>query len=150
MINRPIVEFAKTRPNNNIQSPIYMTPGAAGMDIASSVSSRIAPGDRVLFPTGWKIKVPEGYECQVRSRSGLAMGEGVVVLNSPGTIDSDYTGEIRVLLHNTNKNRPVYILRGQRIAQLVITPVVQAHIVIKDQITAVTQRGDKGFGSTGK
>lgn len=149
MINRPIVEFAPVHDKAPAPVPEYKTPGAAGMDIASYYSIDISPGNRVMVRTGWKIKVPEGYECQVRSRSGLALEEGVVVLNSPGTIDSDYTGEIYVLLHNTSDSW-VHIAYGQRIAQLVITPVVQAHIVIKDQITAITQRGDKGFGSTGK
>ena len=149
MINRPIVEFAPAGTQAPASIPGYKTPGAAGMDIASYVDIDMRPGDREIVRTGWQIKVPEGYECQVRSRSGLALEEGIVVLNSPGTIDSDYTGEIYVLLHNTS-NRLVSIAYGQRIAQLVIAPVVQAHIVLREQITAVTQRGDKGFGSTGK
>jgi dUTP pyrophosphatase len=107
----------------------------------------IAPGDRALVPTGLAVAIPEGYEAQVRPRSGLAARHGLTILNSPGTIDADYRGEIQVLLIN-HGNELIGINRGMRIAQLVIAPVVRAHIVEAASLDN-TSRGSGGFGSTG-
>jgi dUTP pyrophosphatase len=131
------------------QLPKYMSEGAAGMDITADIEGTInlAPGGRAGVATGLAIALPIGFEAQVRPRSGLARDHGVTVLNSPGTIDSDYRGEIVVLLVN-HGSVAVDITRGMRIAQLVIAPVVQAQM---ESVTALstTQRGAGGFGSTG-
>ena len=107
----------------------------------------ILPGDRLLVPTGFSIELPAGYEAQVRPRSGLAAKHGVTVLNSPGTIDSDYRGEIKVILFNAGKEA-FHLERGMRIAQMVIAPVVQAQLILVDSLSE-TERAGGGFGSTG-
>ena len=131
--------------------PAYQSEHAAGLDLLAAVSSAgsitIAPGARALVPTGLAIALPEGYEAQVRPRSGLAARDGLTVLNSPGTIDADYRGEIQVLLVNLG-SEPVVVSRGMRIAQLVIAPVVRAHIIETTSLDK-TSRGSGGFGSTG-
>jgi dUTP pyrophosphatase len=130
--------------------PRYMTAGAAGLDLSAALDQpvEIAAGKRAAIPTGLAIKLPDGYEAQVRPRSGLARDHGVALVNSPGTIDSDYTGEIVVLVIN-HGDRAVRIEPGQRIAQLVIAPVVQAELVEVGELPA-TVRGAGGFGSTGR
>jgi dUTP pyrophosphatase len=130
--------------------PRYMTAHAAGLDLGAALDQpvEIAAGKRAAIPTGLAIKLPDGYEAQVRPRSGLAREHGVTLVNSPGTIDSDYTGEIVVLLIN-HGDRAVRIEPGQRIAQLVIAPVVQAELVEVGELPA-TVRGAGGFGSTGR
>jgi dUTP pyrophosphatase len=131
--------------------PAYQSEHAAGLDLLAAVSSAgsitIAPGARALVPTGLAIALPDGYEAQVRPRSGLAARDGLTILNSPGTIDADYRGEIQVLLVNLG-SEPVVVSRGMRIAQLVIAPVVRAHIVETTSLDK-TSRGSGGFGSTG-
>jgi dUTP pyrophosphatase len=131
--------------------PAYQTPGAAGLDLVAAVPSRqplvLAPGKWALVPTGLRLELPQGYEAQVRPRSGLAMRHGLTVLNSPGTIDSDYRGEVQVLLINLGA-APWAIERGERIAQLVVQPVAQATLVEVGKVGA-TERGAGGFGSTG-
>jgi len=131
--------------------PAYQSEHAAGLDLLAAVSSAgsitIAPGARALVPTGLAIALPEGYEAQVRPRSGLAARDGLTVLNSPGTIDADYRGEIQVLLVNLG-SEPVVVSRGMRIAQLVIAPVVRAHVIETTSLDK-TSRGSGGFGSTG-
>ncbi len=133
--------------------PTYETKGAAGADVRASLESRteitIKPGERVLVPTGLSMEIPEGYEVQVRPRSGLSFKTGLMVLNSPGTIDSDYRGEVKVILGNLGKNDEI-IKHGDRVAQLVIAPVVQAHYFVFDGNLTDTVRGAGGFGSTGK
>jgi dUTP pyrophosphatase len=130
--------------------PRYMTARAAGLDLSAALDQPIelAAGQRVAIPTGLAIKLPEGYEAQVRPRSGLARDHGITLVNSPGTIDSDYTGEIVVLVIN-HGDRAVRIEPGHRIAQLVIAPVVQAELVEVSELPA-TARGAGGFGSTGR
>lgn len=129
--------------------PSYATPGSAGVDLAAAIEGPLvlAPGERRLVPTGIVLALPPGFEAQVRPRSGLALEHGVTVLNSPGTIDADYRGEIRVILINLG-DRPVTLGRGQRIAQLVVAPVTRVawHPV---EALPVTERGAGGFGSTG-
>jgi dUTP pyrophosphatase len=131
--------------------PTYQSEHAAGLDLLAAVSSAgpvtIAPGARTLVPTGLAIALPEGYEAQVRPRSGLAARDGLTILNSPGTIDADYRGEIQVLLVNLG-SESVVVSRGMRIAQLVIAPVARAHIVETASLDKTT-RGSGGFGSTG-
>jgi len=129
--------------------PVYMSPGAAGLDLAAALDAplTLAPGARALVPTGIAIAVPAGYEAQVRPRSGLAVRHGLTCLNSPGTIDSDYRGEVRVLLINLGAE-PVTLAHGQRIAQLVVAPVARAEVVEVEDLPG-TARGAGGFGSTG-
>ena len=132
--------------------PAYQTAHAAGLDLAAAVpanaSVTLAPGARGLIPTGFAIALPEGFEAQVRPRSGLAAHHGVTVLNTPGTIDADYRGEIQVILINLGAE-PFVVTRGLRIAQLVIAPVVHAMVVEADALDD-TARGAGGFGSTGR
>jgi dUTP pyrophosphatase len=128
--------------------PRYMTPGAAGFDLLADEAVSLAPGERRLVPTGLALEVPPGYEGQVRPRSGLAMRHGVGMVNAPGTIDSDYRGEVGVLLVNHGQVR-VELARGDRIAQLVIAPVVQVGLVEVSEL-ASSSRGTGGFGSTGQ
>lgn len=127
--------------------PAYATAQAAGMDVVSAVDAVIAPGARAAIPTGFAIAIPAGYEVQVRPRSGLALKHGITCLNSPGTIDADYRGEMRVILVN-HGDAPFVIGRGDRIAQLVPAPVSHAML---DEVGTLddTARGTGGFGSTG-
>ncbi|HUB08562.1 MAG TPA: dUTP diphosphatase, partial [Myxococcales bacterium] len=127
--------------------PAYQTAGAAGADLRSDVDVTLAPGQRVPVPTGLAIEIPEGYEGQVRARSGLALRSGIGLPNGPGTIDSDYRGELAVLLINWSAE-PVPIHRGDRIAQLVIAPVVRAEFALADELSE-SHRGEGGFGHTG-
>jgi dUTP pyrophosphatase len=129
--------------------PSYATEMAAGMDLAAAVSDELVlePGQRVLVPTGLEMAVPDGFEAQVRPRSGLALNNGIIVPNSPGTIDPDYRGEVKVILLNMGEE-PFVIHRGMRIAQMVIVPAVQAQISTVEELP-LTERGDGGFGSTG-
>lgn len=131
--------------------PAYATAGAAGLDLAAALGHEeqaiLPPGGRMLVPTGFAIEIPTGYEAQVRPRSGLALKYGVTVLNSPGTIDCDYRGEVKALLVNLGADN-FTIVRGLRIAQLVISPVITVTLV---ELEALEQsdRGAGGFGSTG-
>lgn len=129
--------------------PAYQTPGAAGADLRAALASFVdlLPGDRALIPCGFAMALPDGWEAQVRPRSGLAIRHGVTVLNAPGTIDSDYRGEVQVPLINLGRE-PFRIERGERIAQLVIAPVAQVSWVPTADLAA-TGRGSGGFGSTG-
>jgi dUTP pyrophosphatase len=129
--------------------PIYATAGSAGADVVAAVAKPLVlpPGARVAIPTGFAVALPSGWELQVRPRSGLALRDGVTVANAPGTIDSDYRGEIKVILVNLG-GEPYEVKRGDRIAQLVLAPVRQAAFV-ETHALADTERGDGGFGSTG-
>lgn len=130
--------------------PEYQTEGSAGADLCARLDTAVViePGARFLVSTGLRIQLPTGYEAQVRSRSGLAAKYGVSCLNSPGTIDSDYRGEIKVILHN-HGTEPYTISDGDRIAQLVIAPVSRASFVTSEHL-AGSDRGSGGFGSTGR
>ncbi|HET6274345.1 MAG TPA: dUTP diphosphatase [Candidatus Cybelea sp.] len=132
-----------------LPAPGYMSAHAAGADLCAAVHEELTllPGARALVPTGFSIALPPGYEAQVRPRSGLAIRNGVTCLNSPGTIDADYRGEVRVVLANFG-SEPFVIRRGDRIAQIVVAPVVRAAF---DGVAELppTDRGDGGFGSTG-
>lgn len=130
--------------------PAYMTPGAAGADVVAAVTADVvlAPGERALIPTGMSLEVPAGYELQIRPRSGLALRHGVTLLNSPGTVDSDYRGHVGVILVNLGRE-PFVVRRGDRIAQFVVAPVVQAAFREAEAL-GVSARGEGGFGSTGR
>ncbi len=133
--------------------PSYETHGAAGADVRASLENRdqiiIKPGERVLVPTGLSMEIPFGYEVQVRPRSGLSFKTGLMVLNSPGTIDSDYRGEVKIILGNLGVKDEV-INHGDRVAQLVMAPVIQATYSVASGVLSDTARGAGGFGSTGK
>ena len=135
---------------DDIPLPAYATAGSSGMDIHAAVGSTVTvrPGETTLIPTGFRLEIPQGYEAQVRPRSGLAINHGIGILNSPGTIDADYRGEVKIIVTNFGKE-DFAIHRGDRIAQLVIAPVVRAAL---EEVKAVqdTARGAGGFGHTGK
>jgi dUTP pyrophosphatase len=133
----------------DIPLPVYMTPGAAGADVCAAVEEPVvlAPGERMLIPTGFALDVPEGYEVQIRPRSGLALRAGVTLLNAPGTIDSDYRGPVGVIVVNFG-HEPFTVRRGDRIAQMIVAPVARALFAEVDAV-AGTARGEGGFGSTG-
>jgi dUTP pyrophosphatase len=128
--------------------PRYETDGSAGMDLRADEPFSLAPGERRLVPTGLAMELPPGHEGQVRPRSGLAVKHGVALVNAPGTIDSDYRGEVKVLLVNLGQ-APVAFARGDRIAQLVVAPVTRARIELAEDL-AGSGRGSGGFGSTGR
>jgi len=146
-VSEILVKVVKNAPRAVI--PRYETGGAAGMDLCALIDADIfiPPLGRVKIPTGLKIEIPEGYEGQVRPRSGLAIKKGLTVLNSPGTIDSDYRGDLDIILINLSSS-DIIIKDGERIAQLVIAPVCKANIT-EVNVLSVTARGGGGFGSTG-
>lgn len=129
--------------------PSYQTSGAAGADICAFLEKEIIiqPGSREIIPTGLCFEIPEGYEIQVRPRSGLAVKYGITCLNTPGTIDSDYRGQVKVILINLGE-KPFVVHNGDRIAQLVVAPVLQAEFSVVSNLSS-TSRGIGGFGSTG-
>ncbi len=133
----------------DLPPPAYESEGASGLDLRAAVEGEVTiePGKWALIPTGIKAAIPEGFEGQVRPRSGLALKHGITVLNAPGTVDSDYRGEVKVILVNLG-SRPFVVKRGDRIAQLVITPVARAKIEVVEKVPP-TERGEGGFGSTG-
>jgi dUTP pyrophosphatase len=144
------VQLARIPGAEDLPLPKPATPGSAGVDLAAAVAEALVvpPGGRALVPTGLRIAVPEGYEAQVRPRSGLALRDGIVLPNSPGTIDSDYRGEVQVIVWNAG-DRPFTIERGDRIAQLVVAPVAR---VTWQEVSDLddTERGAGGFGHTGR
>ena len=148
-MQRPVLKVEVLPGNEDLGLPSYATEGSAGMDLkaALTIPVTINPGQRSAVPTGLKMAIPPGYEGCVRPRSGLALKQGMTLANSPGTIDSDYRGEVKVLVINLGQE-PVQIQRGDRIAQLLITPVVRAQIEKVDKVD-VTVRGEGGFGHTG-
>ncbi|MDY7098380.1 MAG: dUTP diphosphatase [Pseudomonadota bacterium] len=141
------VEVKRLPHGEGLALPAYATAGAAGMDVVSAEDVTIEPGARHAVATGLSVAIPQGYEIQVRPRSGLAFKHGITVPNTPGTIDSDYRGELKVLLIN-HGNQDFSIARGDRVAQLVLAPVVQAAWLEVEELDA-TERGSGGFGSTG-
>lgn len=142
------VRVRRVRPSD-LPLPSYQTPHAAGLDLLADVTEPLTlePMERRLVPTGLAIELPEGFEAQVRPRSGLALKQGLTCLNTPGTIDADYRGEVQVLLVNLSRE-PSVIRRGDRVAQLVVAPVSHATLVEVDALSD-TSRGAGGFGSTG-
>ena len=142
--HQPVIEIVCV---DGAALPKYETEGAAGMDLRSIEAVALAPLERRLVRTGLRIAVPQGYEAQIRPRSGLALKRGISMVNTPGTIDSDYRGEVGVILINLSQET-VELEAGERIAQMVIAPVAQAKLVLVDDLDQ-TQRGVGGFGSTG-
>ncbi len=143
------VEIQRLPHNTDLPLPAYETAQSAGMDLPAAIDGDLVlqPGTRAMIPTGLAIALPDGFEAQVRPRSGLAARNGLTVLNSPGTIDSDYRGEVKVILANLG-DEPFTITRGMRIAQMVIAPVIQAEWKSVDALPD-SARGGRGFGSTG-
>ena len=144
---QPLLKVLKL--NNRALLPKYESEGAAGMDLRALLDADVSvpPLGRIKIPTGLKLEIPEGYEAQVRPRSGLALKSGLTVLNSPGTIDSDYRGELEIILVNLGKD-DVTIKDGERIAQLVVAPVCRAFVCEAESLDK-THRAEAGFGSTG-
>jgi dUTP pyrophosphatase len=135
----------------SVPIPKYETPGSSGLDIAAHIESNIIiyPNEKALVSTGFSLSIPIGYEVQIRPRSGLAVKKNITVLNTPGTIDADYRGEIKVILINLGKEKFI-IENGDRIAQMVVCPVVRADLEEVEELSdANTERGSGGFGSTG-
>ncbi len=149
--NHPNVGIVRLTHSEGQDLPAYATAGAAGMDLRAAVPQEqpleLAPGARALVPTGLVFEIPQGFEAQIRPRSGLALKHGITCLNTPGTIDSDYRGEVQVLLIN-HSDTAFLVSRGERIAQMVIAPCVQA-LVEERSLADETERGAGGFGSTG-
>ncbi|WP_296065891.1 dUTP diphosphatase [uncultured Agrobacterium sp.] len=149
--NLPPLRLVRLAHGADLELPSYETRSAAGMDLRAAVPTgetlTLQPGERTLVPTGFIFEVPQGYEAQIRPRSGLAIKNGITCLNSPGTVDSDYRGEVKVILANLGQDAFV-IERGMRIAQMVIAPVTQV-TVLEVTETSETARGSGGFGSTG-
>jgi dUTP pyrophosphatase len=147
----PCIRLKRLDPDRDqdIDLPRFMTPHAAGMDLCAAIEDALvlAPGRIALVPLGFAMALPEGYEAQIRPRSGLAITHGITVVNAPGTIDSDYRGEVKVGLINLG-DQPYTIHRGERVAQMVIQKICQAHVQVVTQLDT-TARGKGGFGSTG-
>lgn len=147
-----VVEVKRLPHGEGLPLPAYQTEHAAGLDLLAAVADTapltLAPGARVLVPTGLAIALPVGFEGQVRPRSGLALKHGITVLNTPGTIDADYRGEVSVVLIN-HGSEPFVIQRGERIAQLIVSPVQRAHLSVAVSLDE-TPRGSGGYGSTGR
>ena len=142
-------------PDRSLGLPGYASTGAAGADLRANLAEAdrdtgltLEPGARALIPTGLRMAIPEGYEVQVRPRSGLALKHGVSLPNTPGTIDSDYRGEVGVILINLGRD-PFVVTHGERIAQMIVTPVLQADFTLSEELDK-TARGAGGFGSTGR
>lgn len=144
------LEFKRVRPelDGDLPVPGWQTAGASGLDLAAGISESLtlAPGAIALVPTGWAIAIPQGYEGQIRPRSGLALKKGLTLVNTPGTIDWDYRGELQLPMINLG-SEPVTIRRGDRVAQLIISKVERPAIVVVDELSE-TVRGSGGFGST--
>ena len=151
METRPTIRFQRITPDKDADIPLprYMTPHAAGMDICTALEAPLTlrPGDIRLIPTGFAMAIAPGFEAQIRPRSGLAVKHGIGLINSPGTIDADYRGEVRIAVINLG-TAPYSINRGDRIAQMVIHRVYQAHLKVVAQLDE-TERGSGGFGHTG-
>ena len=144
-----MIEILIKRLSKEVSLPKYETSGSSGMDLAANIDDKITidPGKTVVIPTGLSLSIPKGFEVQIRPRSGLAAKQKITVLNTPGTIDADYRGEIKVILINLGKDSFI-VERRLRIAQMVVCPVVQAQFKEVDDLSE-TERGKGGFGSTG-
>ncbi len=150
-MNKITIRIARiNNSTSDVPLPEYATTGSSGMDLRATVDADVTlkQGERALIPCGFQIEIPQGYEAQVRPRSGLAIKQGVTVLNSPGTIDSDYRGEVKVILINLGQEDFV-VKRGDRIAQMIISSVTHAELTEVETLTE-TSRGEGGFGHTGK
>jgi len=152
MTEQPILEFLRLRPDidQDVPLPKYMTPDASGMDIHAAVDgpTELEPGEIALIPTGFAMAIPSGFEAQIRPRSGLAVKHGIGLINSPGTIDADYRGEVKIALINHGKTS-FTIERGDRIAQMIIARSYQVRVAVVEKLSE-TERSGGGFGHTGK
>ncbi len=148
-MEKPVLKIEVLPGQEDLGLPSYATEGAAGLDLKAALPEPLTlkPGERGVVPTGLKMAIPQGFEGCVRPRSGLAMKQGLTLTNAPGTIDSDYRGEVKVLVINLGQE-PVVLKRGDRIAQLLISPVAQVQVVKVEQVND-TVRGTGGFGHTG-
>jgi dUTP pyrophosphatase len=148
--HQPTMDLRYSKSSPDCVSPEYAYPTDSGFDLHSTEELEIGPFGRILVPTGLHIDIPDGYEIQVRSKSGLALKQGLMVLNSPGTVDFGYTGEIKVIIFNTTNN-VVKINKGQKIAQAVLCPVVSGKWLVLKQVDDIGEkdRSNNGFGSTG-
>ena len=151
MDSSPLIKFLRLRPNldSDIPLPRYMTPQSAGMDICAALENDVIleTGEIALLPTGFAMAIPKGFEAQIRPRSGLAVKHGIGLINSPGTIDADYRGEVKIAVINLGKN-PYIFRRGDRVAQMVIKRVYQARLKVVEKLDE-TERNTGGFGHTG-
>lgn len=149
-MSAPVLRVKRLAHGEGLELPAYQSEGAAGADIRAALAEPLvlAPGMRASVPTGLAIEIPDGFEVQLRPRSGLAARYGVTLVNTPGTLDSDYRGEVKVLLVNLGQE-PFTLARGERIAQIVVAPVVRASFEIVDEL-GLSERGEGGFGSTGR
>jgi dUTP pyrophosphatase len=143
-----VVRFKRVAGGEDVELPSYKTAGAAGMDVRANEERVLNPGETALVATGFSMAVPSGYEAQMRPRSGLAIKHGITLLNTPGTIDADYRGEVKVILSNFG-SEPFAVQRGDRIAQMVIAKVERASVQEVDLLEE-TERGAGGFGHTGR
>jgi dUTP pyrophosphatase len=148
----PLIKFLRLRPESDADIPLprYMTPKAAGMDICAAVEKDLVleKGAVALIPTGFAVAIPEGFEIQIRPRSGLAVKHGIGIINSPGTIDADYRGEVKIALINLG-NKTYTVKRGDRIAQMIVKRVYQARLKVVEKLDE-TDRNSGGFGHTGR
>jgi len=149
-MSNPTVEIKRLPHGEGLDLPFYATTHAAGADLRAAIDADVViePGEKALIPTGFAMALPDNFEAQVRPRSGLALKHAITVLNTPGTIDADYRGEVGVILIN-HSNAPFHIQRGDRIAQMIIAPFVQADFQAVSELSE-TERGEGGFGSSGK
>jgi dUTP pyrophosphatase len=145
-----VVRIRRLPHAQGLEAPAAASPESAGLDLRAALEETVVvqPGERVLVPTGWMVELPRGWEGQIRPRSGLAARHGITLLNSPGTLDSDYRGELQVLVIH-HGSEPFTIRRGDRVAQLVVAPVPRVRLEEVEELT-VTERGGGGFGSTGR
>ena len=143
------LEIAVQKLHADVKMPAYAHEGDAGLDLYSTINHTLQPGERVLIPTGLKMALPQGYEGQVRPKSGLALKHGITVLNTPGTVDAPYRGEVGVILINLDPKAAYEIKKGEKVAQMVFNKIEYATFTEAADLT-VTTRGEGGFGSTGK
>lgn len=143
-----IIKFKREENGQELELPSYQSEGAAGLDVRAAEDRMLQPGETVLIPTGFSMEIPAGFEAQMRPRSGLAAKHGITLLNSPGTIDHDFRGQVQIILTNLG-HEPFFVHRGDRIAQMVIAKVERATFEVVE-VLSETERGSGGFGHTGR
>lgn len=143
-----VIKFKREAGGHDLELPSYQSEGAAGLDVRAAEDRMLQPGETALVPTGFSMEIPAGFEAQLRPRSGLAAKHGITLLNSPGTIDHDFRGQVQIILTNLG-HEPFFVHRGDRIAQMVIAKVERAQIEVATELSE-TERGSGGFGHTGR
>jgi dUTP pyrophosphatase len=143
-----VIKFKREEGGDGLELPSYQSAGAAGLDVRAAEDRMLQPGETALVPTGFSMEIPTGFEAQLRPRSGLAAKHGITLLNSPGTIDHDFRGQVQIILTNLG-HEPFFVHRGDRIAQMVIARVERAEIEVVETLSE-TERGSGGFGHTGR